>query len=132
MALAKVVDEDGFRVEMVHRDVEKSLDLRCVEVHGEDPIHAGGGEEVGHEFRGDRDARLVFPVLAGVSEKRHHGGDSLGAGTAGGVHHDQQLHQVVVGRRAARLDNEDIGTADVFVDFHLGFAIGKGGDMDVG
>ena len=43
VALAEVADEHGFRVKMIHGDVEKSLDLWRVEVHGEDPVNAGGG-----------------------------------------------------------------------------------------
>ena len=132
MALAQVADEHGFGVEVVDRDIEEPLDLRGVEVHGEDAADAGGGEQVGDEFGGDGDARLVLAVLAGVAEERHHGGDALGAGAACGIHHDQQLHDVVVGRRAARLDDEDILAADVFIDFDEGFAIGKCGDLDVG
>ena len=132
MALAEVADEHGFRVEMIDRDVEKSLDLRRVKVHREDSVDAGGGQQVRHQFGGDRYARLVLPVLACVAEERHHRGDPLRAGTARSIHHDQQLHDVVIGRRAAGLDDENIGAADVFVDFHFGFSVRKGGDVDVG
>ena len=123
MALAEVADEHGLGVEVIDRDVEEPLDLRRVEVHGEHPVDAGGGEQVGDQLGGDRDARLVLAVLAGVAEKRHHGGDALGAGAARGIHHDEQLHQVVVGRRAGRLDDEDILAADVFVDLDEGLAV---------
>ncbi len=37
----------------------------------------------------------------------------------------------MVRRRAARLDDENIGTADVFIDFYFGLAIREGGDVDV-
>jgi hypothetical protein len=68
---------------------------------------------------------LVFSVLPSISKKWHHGGDPLGTGTAGGVHHDQQFHDVVIGGWAAGLDDEDICPADVFVDFYFSFAIRK-------
>jgi hypothetical protein len=68
---------------------------------------------------------LIFAVLACVAEKWHHCGDAFCAGTAGGIHHDQQLHEVVVGGWAAWLDDENIRATDVFVDFYLSFPIGK-------
>jgi exosortase len=132
VTFAKVADQHGFRVKVVHRDVEESLDLWCVEIHREDPVHSGGGEQVCDQLCGDRYPRLVLPVLPCVAEKWNHGGDALGARAAGGIHHDEELHQVVVRRRAARLDDEHVGITDVFVDFHLGFPVGKCGDMDVG
>ena len=42
MAFAEVADEDRFGVEMIDWDIEESLDLRGVEVHGEDAVDAGG------------------------------------------------------------------------------------------
>lgn len=132
VALAEVADEGRFRVEVVDWDVEETLDLWGVEVHGEDASDPGGGEEIGDEFSGDGDARLVFTVLPGVAEEGNHGGDAAGAGAAGSIDHDQQLHDVVVRRRARRLDDEDVGTANVFVDFNEGLTVWKGGNMYVG
>ena len=132
MALAKVADENGFRVEMIYRNVEEALDLRRVEIHGKHSVDAGGGEQIGDQLGGDRHAWLVFAVLSGIAEKRHHRGDPLRAGAAGGVHHDQELHQIVISRRTAWLDDENIGAADVFVNFHFRFTIRKRGDVDVG
>ncbi len=44
VAFAEVADKHGFCVEVIDWDVEKPLDLRRVEVHGEDAVDAGGGE----------------------------------------------------------------------------------------
>jgi len=55
-------------VEVVDRDIEEALDLRCVQVHGDDVVTARRLEHVGHESCGDRGARLVFLVLARVGE----------------------------------------------------------------
>jgi hypothetical protein len=38
----------------------------------------------------------------------------------------------VIGRGAGRLDDEDVGTADVFIDFDEGFAVRDSGDVDIG
>ena len=132
MALAEEADEHGLGIEVIHGDIEKPLDLRGVEIHGQDPVDPGGGEQVGDQLGGDRHPRLVLAILTGVAEKRHDRSDALGAGAARGVNHDQQFHDVVIGRRATRLDNENILTADVFIDFHRGFAVGKSGDLYVG
>jgi hypothetical protein len=75
---------------------------------------------------------LVFTVLAGVAEKWHDRSDALGTGAAGGIHHDQQLHDVVIRRRATRLNDENICSAHVFVDFDLGFTVRKSGHVHVG
>ena len=72
--------------------------------------------QVGDEFRRDRHARLVLAILSGVPEKRDDRRDARRAGPAAGINHDQQFHQMLVGRRRGRLDNEDIAAADVFVD----------------
>ena len=77
---------------MIHRNVEKALHLLGVQVHRQHAMHAGGSEQIGDQFRRDRDARLVFAVLARVSKKWNDGGDSIRAGAPCGVHHDQQLH----------------------------------------
>ena len=38
----------------------------------------------------------------------------------------------MIGRRAARLDDEDIFSADIFVDLNFGFTIGEGGNVNIG
>ena len=53
-------------------------------------------------------------------------GDVVGA--PGRINHDEQLHDVVVGRVARGLDDENVGTTDVLVNFHKRLAIGEGRD----
>ena len=53
------------RVEVIHRDVEKSLDLLRVQIHRENPVRARRHEQIRHELRRDRNARLIFAVLPG-------------------------------------------------------------------
>jgi len=132
MAFAEIGKEHGFGVEVVHWNVEKPLDLRGVQIHREHAADACGGDQVGHEFGGDGDARLVFAILPCVSEKWHHRDDAPGTGTTCGIDHDEQLHHVVIRRRAGRLDDEDVVAADIFVDFDKTFTIRKRRDLDVG
>ena len=85
---------------MIHRDVEEALDLLRVQIHRQDAVGAGGDEQVGHELGGDGHARLVFAVLPGVTVKRQHRRDARRARPPQRVNHDEQLHQIVVRRRA--------------------------------
>jgi hypothetical protein len=63
---------------------------------------------------------------AGVTKKWNHRGDARGAGPACCINHDEQLHQILIRRRAGRLNNKDIATADVLIDLYEGLAIGEG------
>ena len=47
------------------------------------------------------------------------------------VDHDQQLHDVLVHRRAGRLNEKHVAAADVFVDLAGDFAVGKLAERDV-
>ena len=115
---------------MVDRDVEEPLDLLRVQVDGEHAVGSGGGEHVRDEFRGDGHAGLVLAVLTGVAEVGQHGGDAGGARAAGGVDHDQQLHQIVVGPVAGRLDQKGVGAADILLKLREDLAVGKVRDVD--
>lgn len=86
---AQVANDDRGGEKVIDGDVEKACNLLSVKVHGEDSIDTGGGEKIGDEFGGDGDARLIFAILASVTEERDHGGDSCGAGSAGGIDHDE-------------------------------------------
>ena len=108
---------------MVHRNVEKALQLLGMEIHRQHAVHPGGGQNVRHQLRRDRHARLILAVLAGVAEERDHRRDALGARAADRIHHDEQLHDVVIGRRRGRLDDEDITVADIVVDLDEGLAV---------
>ena len=80
--LLDVVGQDRQRHQVVDRAVEEALDLVGVQVDGDQPVGAGGLEQVGHQPRRDRLAAAVLLVLAGVAVERHHDGDPLGAGAA--------------------------------------------------
>ncbi len=116
---------------MVHRDIKEALELLGVQIHGQDAVHTGGGDEVGDEFGRDGNAGLVLAILAGVTEERDDHRDAGGAGAAGGIDHDEELHQVLVGRRTGRLDDENVAPADVFVDLYEGLAVREGADRRV-
>ena len=108
---------------MIRGHVEETLDLARVQIHGEEAVGAGGGDQVRHQPGGDGRAGSDFPVLPRIPEIGHHGGDRCRRCPAGSVDHDQQLHQVVVHRGGSALDQEDVPAADVFGDLDLDLAV---------
>ena len=110
---------------MVHRDVEKSLNLRLVQIHRQHPIGPGRTEQIRDQLRRDRHPRLVLPILPRVPVVRNHRRDARGRGPPERVDHDQQFHQVLVHRIRGRLDDEDVRPANVFVYLKRNFAIRK-------
>ena len=115
---------------MVERDVEEPLDLGAVEIHGERAVRARHRDQVRHQLGGDRRARLVLAVLAGIAEVRQHRGDAARGGALGRIEHDQELHQVV-GGRAGRLNHEHVAAADVLVEAHRDFTVFEAGHRDI-
>ncbi len=110
---------------MIDGDVEKAGDLLGVEIHAEDAADAGGGEQIGDQLGGDRHPRLILAILPGVAKEGNDRRDPRRARPAGCIHHDEQLHQVLIGRRAGRLDDVNIPAADIFIDLDVGLAIGE-------
>jgi hypothetical protein len=62
---------------MIERDVKKSLDLRGMKIHGENPVGAGGGEQDWPSAWRQSKPGLVFAVLPGITEIGNHGGYPL-------------------------------------------------------
>ena len=108
---------------MVHRDVEKPLNLRLVQIHRQHAVGSGRAEQVRHQLRRDRHPRLVLPVLPRVSVIRNHRGDPRRRRPPERIDHDQQLHQVLVHRIRRRLDDEDVRAANVLVDLKRDLAV---------
>ena len=116
------------RIEVIHRDIEEPLHLLRVQVHGEHTAHPGCMQQIGHQLGSNRDARLILAILARVSEKWNHRRYPIRAGAARRVHHNEQLHQMLIGRRTGRLNNEHIVPPNVFLNLYVRLAIGKRAD----
>jgi hypothetical protein len=54
---------------------------------------------------------------------------TLRGGALQRVHQDQELHQVVVHRRAGRLHHENVHPADVLANLHVDFAVAEPLDL---
>ena len=114
---------------MIDGDVEEPLDLTGMQVDRQDAIDARGGEQIGHQARRDRRARLALAVLARVPEVRDDGDDRAGRGALERVDHDQQFHEVVVGGRAGGLHDEAVHAADVLLQLDVHLTVGEARDL---
>ena len=109
---------------MIDGDVEETLDLVGVEVHGDEAVDACRAQEVGDELGADAHARLVLAVLASPSEVGDDGVDLTCGRTLGCVDHEQQLHEVVgVGEGA--LNEEYILAADTLLIAYHKLSVGE-------
>ena len=71
-----------------------------MQIHGQHAVCARSFDHVGDQLCGDGVTALGLAVLAGIAEVRNDGGDAAGGGTAAGIDHDEQFHQIVVDRLA--------------------------------
>jgi hypothetical protein len=123
--LANRLHQHGRGVEMIHGNIKEALNLPRVKIDGEHAVHASSHEKVRHQFGRDRHPRAVFAILAGIAKEWQNGRDAGRAGTTHGIHHDQQLHQVLIRRRTGRLNDENVAAADVFVDLDKSLTVGE-------
>jgi hypothetical protein len=124
-----ILYKGGVAQQMIQRDIEEALDLRGVQVHGQDTVCAGSGEHIGDQLGGDGIPALSLPVLTGVTKVGDHSGDPSGRGTAASIDHHQQFHQVVIDRLAGRLNQKHVRTTDSFMERNRNLAISKGLDL---
>ena len=103
-----------------------------MEVDRKHAVRARSGDQIGDQLGRNRRARAGLPVLAGIAEVREDGGDPFGRRASERVDADQQLHQIVVGRVAGRLDHENVLAADILVDLDENLLVGEAPDAGVG
>src|SRR5690554_3328047 len=121
-----VVEQNRRAVDVVHRHVEEALNLVGVQIHGHDPVDASLDHGVGHHLGRDRYPGGTYPaVLACIAEVGHHGSNSASRGATQRIDHQHQFHQVVVGRCAGGLQNEDVLAANIFVDLDRDLTIAE-------
>ena len=103
-----VLDYGGLGKEIVNRDVKKALDLRGMEVHGDDVVRASHSQHVGDQLGRDGRAALVLLVLAGVEVVGDDRRDLVHRGDLACVDENQQLHQDFVDVARATADDKHI------------------------
>ena len=101
-----------------------------MQVHGQHAVDADAGQHVGDHLGGDRHPRRTRPaVLPRIAHIRDRRGDARGGSALQRIDHHQHFHQVVVGRRADRLQHEDVLAAHVLEDLDHHFAVAEAADL---
>mmetsp|Transcript_118011 Transcript_118011/g.330458 ORF Transcript_118011/g.330458 Transcript_118011/m.330458 type:complete len:250 (+) Transcript_118011:283-1032(+) len=117
-----LLGQERQRVHVVDRVGGKALDLRDVQLDGQDSVCPGHLQQVRHEPGGDWRAALLLRALTRVAIQRHDRRHAICRSTADGVEHDQQLHEVLLRASSAvarRLDHEHVAIPDGLVDHHI-------------
>ena len=78
--LAQAVQHDRHGEKIVHRAVEKALNLSGMQVNGDHALGPGHTDEIRHHLGADGRARADFAVLAGIGVIGDHRRDASGAG----------------------------------------------------
>ncbi len=99
---------------MIDGNLEEALDLRAVQVHGQDPIGPRRLDAISADAGPDRDAGLVLFVSLGVGEKGDDRGDLRRTGPLECVDPEQELDEIVVDGIIGALDDENVAAAHVF------------------
>jgi hypothetical protein len=55
-------------------------------------------KHIGDEFSGNRCSRFIFFVLPGIWETGNDSSDATSRGSATGIYHNEEFHEVVVDR----------------------------------
>ncbi len=121
---ADMFDQDNTRIQVIKWNIEKPLDLRSMQVHGQDAVCSGFCEQVGYELCGDCYTWSVLAVLACIAIVRDNRGNPGSRGSSGGIDHDEQFHQIVC-RRIGRLDDEHVGAPDRLEIVDRDLSVGK-------
>lgn len=109
---------------LVYGDVEETLDLRSMEIHGDDMLTTSSLQHVCDQFGRDWRSALVLLVLSRIREVgKHSRNPSCRCGLAS-VDHDQKLHQPIVDFSwGGGLQNEHILISNTFTDGNAGFQV---------
>ena len=76
-------------IEVIHGNVEKTLDLLRVQIHGQNPVCTRRHQQVRDQLGRNRHPRLILAILAGVAVKRNYRRDAPRTGPAQRIDHDE-------------------------------------------
>ena len=127
----EVGNHDRTGIEVIHGDIKESLNLLGVEIDGQHAVGTGNGQKIGDQFGGNRHTGTVFAILTGIAEVRKNCGDAGGAGAAGGIDHDEQFHDVVIGGIAGRLNQKDVSAANILFKLSEDFPVREVSDVNM-
>jgi hypothetical protein len=123
--LSDPTKDGGLCVKVVDWDIEEALNLRSMEVHGDDMVASRNLEHVCDQFGTDRSSRLVLLVLARVRKAGDNSSDTSGRSSSTSVDHDEKLHQSIVDiSRSSRLEDKDVLITDGLADRNTSLTVG--------
>ena len=122
----KIVHSYATSGKIIHRNerTEESLDLSAAEINRNNPIDSHRLEQSSHICSRDGNTLGLSAVLPRISEIGNDARDFSRTRSATGANHQHQLHEFVVDiRRTRRLNDKNILSTNVFVDFDEHFPI---------
>ena len=111
---------------MVNRNIKEALDLCCVQVHGQNAVCAGCGNQVCHQLCRDRISGFCFSVLSCITKIWDNCCNTTGRSAFKRIDHNQQFHQVIVDRCAGGLYHKHVRTTDRLLNGNTDLAVGEG------
>lgn len=115
----------GCSVEVVDGLCEKTLHLGRMQVHGNDVVGTGHGEQVGEHSGGNGTAVLLHLGLLGVWESRNNRRGLVCASALAARNKNHELHNVVVDGIATTLHNVNVFVSDRDANLDRGFTVCK-------
>ena len=110
---------------MIDRNIKEPLYLRSVQVNCQNTLRTSLRNDVRNQLRRDRHTRTIFFIRAGVTKIRDNRSHSFRRSTNKRIEHDEQFHQMLIARRACRLNNKNIVPANILADRKIELTIGK-------
>jgi hypothetical protein len=126
---AEVVGQHADRREVVDGHGEEAVHLGCVQRHGQHPVGAGGDQHVSDQAAAEADPAGILLVAAGIGVVGDDRRDLGCRGPLGGVDHEQQLHERLLGGRHERLDQVDVALAAVRQQLGLQAVVAEPGGL---
>ena len=116
---------------MIHGNIEEALDLLCVQVHRQNAVSTGSGQKICHQFGCDRHSGTILSVLTGIAVERDHRSNTGSRRTARRIDHNEQFHQIFIGRTAGGLNDKHVCVSQSILVLHKDFAVGEAFHIDV-
>ena len=110
---------------MIDRNIEKALQLLCVQIHRQHAVCAGDGYQIRHKFCRNGHAAFILAVLPGIAEIRDHRRYPRCTCAFETIEENQKLHQILIHRSARRLHHKAVAPANIVLKLDEFFAVRK-------
>ncbi|MOA04118.1 hypothetical protein D3C78_1236560 [compost metagenome] len=119
----EILSQDRNTQHMVHWYIEKSLNLHRMQVHRDDTVCPCFFDQIRYQLCRNRVTRTRLTVLASITIVRNNDINTFRRSPFQGIHHNQELHKVVVNRCAGRLNNVHMAATYALGQLDLNFAV---------